>query len=322
MSDGAAMMGDAGDTGGAEAHDGAIGTNGGGDDTGRVAGQGDNSGGGFDANGDWRSFFGEGLDEDTASAWQTVSTKYRSPNEFAKGVVELNKGYGSRVAIPGENATPEDWGKFYDRTGRPKDPSEYQFADEKSLPEGLTLSDTDKEFLEAFKPVAHRAGLTQKQVSDLEGWQYQQAKVQADAFLAKADHQTETNIKTMQATYGPDFEKVKNVHATTLKHYAGNSFDTVRTAQMADGTFLADQPWFVDMMSKIGMERQEDFREASPFNADSVASAQDEIDKIESEAMAKGLNPTHADWPHAQLDKLYSRAIPSKPMSHMQAKGR
>lgn len=62
-----------------------------------------------------------------------AAKNYADPMALATGYHELSKMHGSLAAqqanmipLPGDNATDEDFGKIYDRLGRPKSPDEYQ----------------------------------------------------------------------------------------------------------------------------------------------------------------------------------------------------
>src|SRR5262245_20618508 len=60
-------------------------------------------------------------------------------------------------------------GPLFDRLGRPKDAKGYTFED----PQDFEFSDSDREYRESFRPVAHRLGLTARQVRGLADWQVQ-----------------------------------------------------------------------------------------------------------------------------------------------------
>lgn len=258
---------------------------------------------------DWRTTFAQGLDEGTAKQWNTVAGRYQSPAEFAKSYLELRN---TAIFVPKDDAKPEAWDAVYDRLGRPKAATDYKWN---HLPDAPALDEGEQEVRNGFAPVMHRLGINQRQADGVIQWHDQQRKVQTDAMIARANTTTETNIKTLKAEWGPDYDRNVSYHQTALRHYAGNDFKTVAGLRLADGTFVADHPAIARMMSKIGSERAEDNRFAESFNPSSVADAKAQIQKIEGEALAKGLNPTSQGWPHEQLNPLYARANGSKRMS-------
>lgn len=251
----------------------------------------------------WYTRFADGLDDDTASAFNGIASQYDSENKFAQGVVELRKSHDNRVAIPDDDG---DWGKFYDRLGRPKDFSEYSFPE----PTQFALDDMDKASLDNFRPVAHENGLTQKQTEALVNWRYEEEKVQRDAMEARAQSTQETNMKTLRSEWGPQFDENYKNAGLAVRHYAGDAINDLAGLQLADGTMMLDNPQVVRMFAKMGNERSEDFTDVTPMNQGNRVSAQEEIDRLTSEALSNGLSPSHPKWPADKLKALYERAHP------------
>ena len=104
-------------------------------------------------------------------------TKYKNAEELYKGHKNLVELVGKKgVILPGENAKPEDWDKFYNEIGRPAKAEEYKFTplkdlhpDLKSTPEGEKV----------YAGIAHKYGLTNKQA---EGIQQEYAGIISNAF--------------------------------------------------------------------------------------------------------------------------------------------
>lgn len=81
------------------------------------------------------------------------------------------------VALPGADATPEQWGEFYAKLGRPETPDAYQME----IPEG-----DDGAFAKQVAPLLHEAGITGKQAEILsKGWN--QMRADAEATIAQAE---------------------------------------------------------------------------------------------------------------------------------------
>lgn len=71
---------------------------------------------------------------------------------------------GEKIVIPqGALDTDEVWGQVFDKLGRPKDPSGYQF-DKPELPEGLVYDD---HLEKAWSGEAHKLGLLPKQAAGI-----------------------------------------------------------------------------------------------------------------------------------------------------------
>jgi hypothetical protein len=249
-----------------------------------------------------------GLDESYHEDWNSMSQRITTPSDLAKNYVESQRAARSAIRIPGEDAKPEDWDDIYTKLGRPKDAKEYQFSDVFGEGENTyKVTDEDKAFRQNFAPVAHKLGLSQRQVAGLEAFQFENNKVLMDAREAKAEDITSKNVQVLEQQHGLDFDTNKNRMLTASKHYAGNDWEKLSSLQLADGTFLLDNPVWFNMMAKIGAERQEDFREPNAFNESARNDAQAEYDKIRREAMEKGLLPTSPGWPTEQLQKLSDR---------------
>lgn len=124
------------------------------------------------------------------------------------------------VAMPGKDATPEQWAEFYAKLGRPESPDGYEME----VPEG-----DDGSFAKAVSPLLHKAGITAEQAKVLsQGWN--QMKVDADAQMA-AHVAAEA-----QAAH------VKNTaEAAELKTSWGQNFDAnMHYAKMAATQFLPE----------------------------------------------------------------------------------
>lgn len=92
--------------------------------------------------------------------------KFKSAAELAKSYLSMEKLVGRKtVGMPDENSSEEEWGTLFDRLGRPSSADKYEIKRAEELPPELI----DEEGTRAFLAVAHKAGLSQKQVSALIG---------------------------------------------------------------------------------------------------------------------------------------------------------
>lgn len=105
--------------------------------------------------GEWKSAIPEDVKGDPY--WSRFEGK--SLSDVLKSSVEANNYAAGAMKIPGSEATPEDWDKFYSKT-RPATPTDYKL-------------DLDKEIgwedpaLDQFKSVAHKYGVSDKQLQGL-----------------------------------------------------------------------------------------------------------------------------------------------------------
>jgi hypothetical protein len=269
--------------------------------------QGSNSGGAFDKDGNWRSFFSQGLDEETAKDWDSFSSRIQAPQELAKSYVHAQKELRNRVKVPGEGAKDEDWDQFYSKV-RPETPDKYQFTD----PKEFELTDTDKQYRDGFRGVAHRIGLSQRQLSQLESWQYEQNKLQIDAMNAAAQTAKARTVKGLKSKWSIDFDANLKGANNVLAHYGGQHGPELANLRLADGTPLSAHQGFIEMLAAIHADRAEDGVMPNAFTAEKRQGALEQIKAVEDEAAKAGITPTDKRYPHDKLEKLYQQAYPQR----------
>jgi len=91
------------------------------------------------------------------------------------------------LAMPGKDATPEDWAAFYSKIGRPDTPDGYELA----VPEG-----DDGAFAKQMAPVLHKHGLSAEQAKGLAAdWNAMVAANVASMDAADSAHAAAMNSK-------------------------------------------------------------------------------------------------------------------------------
>lgn len=94
--------------------------------------------------------------------------KYGSMNELAKGLINAQAVIGKKGIIrPGEDATPEEMGSYFDSLGRPTEASAYEYTPIEGAP------DVDPEAMSNFQNWAHGKGISQDHYQDLIEYQLQ-----------------------------------------------------------------------------------------------------------------------------------------------------
>lgn len=256
----------------------------------------------------WAHKFAAGVDDELTKEWLPTASRYLTPADKIKADIELRK---NAVFLPKDDAKPEAWDAIYERLGRPKTAKDYKWN---HLADAPALEEPDLAVREGYGEVAHRLGMSQKQIDGNVQWHDMNRKVQTDAFIARANITAETHTKTLKSTLGPDYDKTVGLHAQAVKSYAGADLKTMTQMRLEDGTYVLDHPAFVMMFGRIGAERSEDSRFAESFNPTGLANAKAQISQIEAEAIKLGLNPASPAWPHDKLKPLYGRAYGSKPL--------
>lgn len=253
--------------------------------------------------GPWYQSFTQGLEAPEAEAFTGYASRYQSPADFAKATVNLRKSHDSRIPLPGPDAPEDSWNEIYDKLGRPKDPMQYQFN---HLPDAPPLADVEVEAKENFRGVAHRLGLTQKQIDGLTQWNDSFRKVQSEAFEKAPEHAAAKTKEVLQAKYGPDTARNLNIYRATARHYFGGDLQQAAQLRLDDGSFVLDHPMIVDAFARIGMERSEEQRGVPMISTGERESVQQQINSIEEQAIKEGKST--ADEPyHSKLKPLYQK---------------
>lgn len=119
-----------------------------------------NAGGGSTATGnDWVA----GLEAENRTLVE--AKKWGSVNDAIKSYRDLETHASKALTVPGENATAEDWSKFYGRLGRPETADKYEIkVDRTALPADMPYDET---MSVEFRSWAHEAGLNPKQAQAL-----------------------------------------------------------------------------------------------------------------------------------------------------------
>ncbi len=150
---------------------------------------------GQDDSGNW--YDGLGLDEDTANYLAAKGVK--GAGDLVNSYRELERYQGKSIALPGKGAGSDEWGRIYDRLGRPKDPGGYVL---KSM--GKSMS---KEEAAWYRETAHELGLSQKQASGLAKKLAERGRagVEADE-TARAEHNSQ-EFARLDREWGEDKDR-------------------------------------------------------------------------------------------------------------------
>ncbi len=223
---------------------------------------------------DWRSGLPEGVRE-----WQEVETA-KTPDDFYKQMEHYRSAYGRSIRVPGEDAGQEDRQKFLERLrqaapelvpapdvddqevmdslystlGRPSSPDDYR------LPESAESMDQDR--VARFKEVAHKSGLTQKQVesvlgdyigSEMEMQQGQMERLQEGTQRLKTDWGLvyDRNMKaasTVAERFGFTEDVVNAIASGQMGEENTRAFYAMAKATGGEGVNIANEPGGVAQM--------------------------------------------------------------------------
>lgn len=119
---------------------------------------------------------------------------------------------GDTLALPGKDATPEEWAEFYAKIGRPETPEGYELP----VPEG-----DDGAFAKQMAPILHKHGITAEQAKGLANdWNALVAAQQAEAAkaeqaeIARLDQQNKAEATELRNEWGAQHDA--NMHFAKL----------------------------------------------------------------------------------------------------------
>lgn len=170
-----------------------------------------------------------------------LSKRFTSPHALAKSYVSLERqlSNGNKVAVPGENATPEEWDAFFSKIGRPEKPEGYELKAPEGIPEGVWSDAEAKE----FASMAHKLGLSKKAANALVAWQAERLGKAFSSQQEQAQTQRNEAIATLKKEWGAAYDEQLN-----LAKRAAVTFGGEEILQHP----LANDPAFIKAMAKAG----------------------------------------------------------------------
>lgn len=172
---------------------------------------------------DWKASLGDAYDKH-APLLQSKGWDKKNPEAVLTGYNELEKLVGpNKVTIPGKDAKPEDWRKFYSAAGIPENADGYGLK----APEGF--QGYDPEFAKWYANTAHELGIPTALTQALhDKW----VKLSQDNYGARAiaaEDEEKKLDQELRTEWGADYDKKSKLAETaakTLAQEAGFDLDT------------------------------------------------------------------------------------------------
>lgn len=253
---------------------------------------------------------------------------FKDINGLAKSYVSAQRMLGSSLRIPSEDASteakeeflqkleqvpgvmrapdldnPEAMEQFYNQLGRPETADSYQIE----LPEGL---EANADLTGQFKEIAHKLGLTQKQVEGLAQFETHRAQLHAQ----QMDHLKSTAESVLKEKWGSDYSARLNGAKSALRHYSEAFPDAV--TEIANSP-IGNNPAFIAMLSELGGMLSESGSLQGRGSVQYGVSAEEARDRI-MEIRSNKAHPFHnpSDPSHREaVEKMktyYSAAYPDE----------
>lgn len=113
---------------------------------------------------------------------------------LAKSYIELEGKLGNSVQIPGKDAAPDQWEKFFSRIGRPESPEKYE------------LKDVPDDRAKVLKAAAFKAGLNPKQAAELASAIAASDAEQSKSAKDRIDAEYNAAVSLLKREYGDQYE--------------------------------------------------------------------------------------------------------------------
>lgn len=243
--------------------------------------------------------------------FENWSKKYPSDKDRAKAFNHMRSSFDQRVALPAENATPEDWSKFYQKLGQPATSKEYTFNWGERKP-----TDEETARLEGFKEVAHKFNLSQRQLEGLVAWNNQSEDQMTQAAIDQMDAFQDQTVEFLKKEWGADFANNQEYVRAVGVQFADDqkewqAFTDMKIMSDKGMMRVGDHPQFNLLFAKIGRLFAEDTRARENEMSGEAASLKAQIEGIEQEAIRAGKMPSEEPY-HSKLTPLYAKLYPKK----------
>lgn len=270
----------------------------------------------------------DSLPEDVRSEPSLANFKDKEISELAKSHISAQRELGSRIRIPGPDASKEDKDAFYSKLttvdgvvklpnnedpksidafytklGRPERPEGYELAIDQSIP----LNPEDEKLA---RDLAFKAGLTKDQLKIMS--QLEAGRIQRD--MEAQANQRASAEKILKDKWGSEFDNRTQIAGSVMHHFAAKYPNEVKS--LVEGG-AGNNPVFLMLLAELGNSYKEQgiisgIRPGA-FNT-TPEEARNQIAEIKRnpELMAAYLNDRHPKHQEVvdKMSKLYNTATP------------
>ena len=239
--------------------------------------------------------------------------KYQSPQEAFKAFVEAQKLIGKKGIIPPEG---EDEGlrkeflkEVYEKIGEelPEDPADYEIPEVEDIPDELKAM--NEEDVEAFKDIAHKAGLTKRQAEEIYKLYIEQEKKRYNEFVRAGDELQQQAEDRLREKWGKAYDvKVRKIQTLVSKLGSNELIEKVRS-----NPYIGNDPDMVEFLGKVVDLMSEDVIGGEPRRATMTPEeAKSEIYKIKMDNSHPFNDQGHPEHKIAKerMNELYKLAYP------------
>lgn len=228
----------------------------------------------------------------TVDSVETLARNYAN----AQKLIGANK-----VAIPGEKATDDDWANVWNTLGRPKDAAGYKIE----RPKDITIP-LDEAGEKAFRDMAHKAGLTQRQMQSIFGEYMQFAQSAVNSLEETAAQMRDQSVAELKKDWGREYDaNLKRVQESAPRLFSETELESLKKKG------LADDPVFIRAVHKMAVAMGEDKTDGKSVGTGlTPAEAQRKANEIIGDRKGpywNGSHPAHKDTV-AEVSRLFEIA--------------
>ena len=224
--------------------------------------------------------------------------KYQNLNEAMKGLVNQSKVIGKKGIIkPGEDATPEEMGAYFDSLGRPAEASGYEYTPIEGAPA------TDPDAMSKFQNWAHEKGISQDHYQGLIEFELEiQQDIQAQFEQEKVNEASTTQMELM--------DEIGEVEYKALLGDAASAAKSLGLYDILVDNGLAGNKEVL----KAFANARKDLGSSSMVGGEQVSTESFEVQEANIRASEGYKDHTHPNYNalEAQMDDLFKRRYPNK----------
>ena len=176
--------------------------------------------------------FKASLPEDLRS--HTALEPIQDIENLAKAYVNASQMIGrDKLAIPGDAASPDDWGEVYSRLGRPDSADGYEID---------FGAEPDEDLVGWFKSTAHDIGLNGAQAQRFIAAYNDMIGTQGENLQKNMETAQESTVTQLRQEYGAKYEENINNAGALLERFGTEGMGDI---VLQDGSRLGDNPDFI-----------------------------------------------------------------------------
>lgn len=254
---------------------------------------------------DWSATLGQSYE---AHKPMIEAKRWSDPAAVLTSYGELEKMVGrDKIAIPGKDASPEEYRKIYTALGMPSDPNGYEFQAPSDF------EHYDKNFVDGwYKNAAHKAGLTPAQARALHDEYVSQTRQAVSAIQEQTSKEDKEAEQALRTKWGSDYDKNVGLAQAAVKEFGFNALALTELEHVIQQ--VSGSPTLLEMFATIGEKMGTASLVTGAVSSNSPQGALSEIEKLkgDKEFSAAYLNREHPGHDEAvrRMRSLNARAFP------------